>query len=100
MAVKPDLRFPCRDQVFQCLVVGREGNHPASSCLERRRFYPKNKAWAVSCWLETVFYLEINIMTLTELLSKSAARHNHLCPRQVLGARIGLAGAAALDLET
>ncbi len=33
------------------------------------------------------------------LLEQSAARHKHLCPRQVLGVRIGLAGAAALDLE-
>lgn len=31
-------------------------------------------------------------------LNKSASRHRHLCPRQVLGARIGLAGAAALSL--
>ena len=36
---------------------------------------------------------------LTELLALSAARHSHLCPRQVLGVRIGLAGAAALDLD-
>ncbi len=33
------------------------------------------------------------------LLDRSAARHSHLCPRQVLGVRIGLAGAAALGLE-
>ncbi|MEZ4664431.1 MAG: FmdE family protein [Caldilineaceae bacterium] len=32
------------------------------------------------------------------LLAQSAARHKHLCPRQVLGVRIGLAGAAALGL--
>lgn len=36
---------------------------------------------------------------LSQILSVSAARHSHLCPRQVLGARIGLAGAAALGLE-
>lgn len=33
-------------------------------------------------------------------LNKSVSRHRHLCPRQVLGARIGLAGAAALNLTT
>ncbi len=33
------------------------------------------------------------------LLAASAARHSHLCPRQVLGVRIGLAGAAALGLS-
>ncbi|MEZ4636454.1 MAG: FmdE family protein [Caldilineaceae bacterium] len=33
------------------------------------------------------------------LLEISTARHSHLCPRQVLGVRIGLAGAAALGLE-
>lgn len=35
---------------------------------------------------------------LAELLAQTAARHSHLCPRQVLGVRIGLAGAAALGL--
>lgn len=37
--------------------------------------------------------------TLIEtLLEACAARHDHLCPRQVLGVRIGLAGLAALGL--
>lgn len=36
--------------------------------------------------------------TLPTLLEQSSARHDHLCPRQVLGARIGLAGLAALGL--
>ena len=36
---------------------------------------------------------------LTNLLQRSAARHSHLCPRQVLGVRIGLAGAATLGIE-
>lgn len=35
---------------------------------------------------------------LQSLLAESAARHQHLCPRQVLGARIGLCGLRALDL--
>lgn len=35
---------------------------------------------------------------LQAILQESAARHKHLCPRQVLGARMGLAGAAAVDL--
>ncbi len=39
-------------------------------------------------------------LTLLEnILATSSARHSHLCPRQVLGARIGLAGGAALGLE-
>ncbi len=38
-------------------------------------------------------------LSLTEILRESSARHNHLCPRQVLGARIGLAGLAALGLQ-
>ena len=33
------------------------------------------------------------------LLEQASARHSHLCPRQVLGVRIALAGAAALGLE-
>ncbi len=32
------------------------------------------------------------------LLSELSARHAHLCPRQILGLRIGLAGAARLGL--
>jgi formylmethanofuran dehydrogenase subunit E len=36
---------------------------------------------------------------LQAILAESSARHSHLCPRQVLGARIGIAGAAALGLE-
>jgi formylmethanofuran dehydrogenase subunit E len=36
---------------------------------------------------------------LKNLLDASAARHTHLCPRQVLGVRIGLVGAAALGLD-
>jgi len=35
---------------------------------------------------------------LPELLARSAARHHHLCPRQVLGVRLGLCGLLALTL--
>jgi formylmethanofuran dehydrogenase subunit E len=36
---------------------------------------------------------------LETILEISAAQHRHLCPRQVLGARLGLAGAVALGLD-
>ncbi len=36
---------------------------------------------------------------LAKILEESSARHSHLCPRQVLGARVGLAGGAALGLD-
>ena len=36
---------------------------------------------------------------LARLLEATARRHRHLCPRQVLGVRVGLAGAAALGLD-
>jgi formylmethanofuran dehydrogenase subunit E len=36
---------------------------------------------------------------LAELLKQSSARHDHLCPRQVLGVRMGLAGLAAIGLS-
>jgi formylmethanofuran dehydrogenase subunit E len=36
--------------------------------------------------------------TLEELLLASAALHHHLCPRQVLGVRMGLAGTRCLGL--
>jgi formylmethanofuran dehydrogenase subunit E len=39
------------------------------------------------------------MMRLQELLAVSAARHSHLCPRQVLGVRMGLAGGEALGME-
>jgi len=39
------------------------------------------------------------MQALDELLSHSAARHSHLCPRQVLGVRMAQAGARALGLE-
>lgn len=41
----------------------------------------------------------VSVQLLQQVLEQSAARHSHLCPRQVLGARIGLAGAAALNLD-
>ena len=37
--------------------------------------------------------------TLEELLQKSAAYHNHLCPRQVLGVRMGLLAGQWLGLD-
>src|SRR5512146_147419 len=39
------------------------------------------------------------MLSLNEILKTAASRHSHLCPRQVLGARIGLAGAQAVGLE-
>jgi formylmethanofuran dehydrogenase subunit E len=39
------------------------------------------------------------MLTLNELLEQSAAMHQHLCPRQVLGVRMGLLAGAELDLN-
>ncbi len=36
---------------------------------------------------------------LSTLLHRSASEHSHLCPRQVLGVRMGLAGLKALEVE-
>jgi formylmethanofuran dehydrogenase subunit E len=36
---------------------------------------------------------------LSLLLKRSASEHSHLCPRQVLGVRMGLAGLAVLGLK-
>jgi len=36
---------------------------------------------------------------LEKLLAQSAANHQRLCPRQVLGVRMGLAGAGLLEME-
>jgi len=37
-------------------------------------------------------------MDLQPLLQKSSQHHSHLCPRQILGVRIGLAGMSTLNL--
>ena len=37
--------------------------------------------------------------SLDSLLTLTAARHSHLCPRQILGVRMALAGAAALGMD-
>ena len=39
-------------------------------------------------------------MNLQLLLEKSSSDHSHLCPRQILGARLGLAGLTALGFDT
>jgi formylmethanofuran dehydrogenase subunit E len=39
------------------------------------------------------------MLTLEELLRITTADHSHLCPRQVLGVRMGMAGTALLGLE-
>src|SRR5512133_3749062 len=39
------------------------------------------------------------MQTLESILCKSAARHKHLCPRQVLGARMALLAGEMLQLE-
>jgi formylmethanofuran dehydrogenase subunit E len=36
---------------------------------------------------------------ISEMLKESSMRHDHLCPRQVLGVRMGLAGLAAIGVE-
>jgi formylmethanofuran dehydrogenase subunit E len=38
-------------------------------------------------------------MNLAEILEKSMQDHDHLCPRQILGARIGMAGMKALGFS-
>ena len=38
-------------------------------------------------------------MEIHELLKLSSARHDHLCPRQVLGVRMGMAGLAAIGMD-
>jgi formylmethanofuran dehydrogenase subunit E len=48
-------------------------------------------------WVESP--LRVARPTLADLLAESAARHKHLCPRQVLGVRIGLLGVRWLGIE-
>ena len=63
----------------------------------------------ITCFCHAVFFLETafllpgllqeKYMNIELLLKKSSQHHSHLCPRQILGVRIGLAGMAALGLE-
>jgi formylmethanofuran dehydrogenase subunit E len=39
------------------------------------------------------------LLTLDQLLEKTSALHNHLCPRQVLGVRMGMLAAELLELD-
>jgi formylmethanofuran dehydrogenase subunit E len=39
-------------------------------------------------------------MNLQSLLDKSVCDHSHLCPRQILGVRLGLAGMKALSFDS
>ena len=43
--------------------------------------------------------MNVSAERLSEILERSSQPHNHLCPRQVLGARLGLAGGAALGMD-
>ena len=40
-----------------------------------------------------------SILTMDELLQRSADMHHHLCPRQVLGVRMGMLAGCWLDLD-
>jgi formylmethanofuran dehydrogenase subunit E len=44
-------------------------------------------------------YTSVNRKSLAHLLEQSAAMHRHLCPRQVLGVRMGMLAGTALDLD-
>ena len=46
-----------------------------------------------------IFSLETYMPDLQFLLELSASRHSHLCPRQVIGVRLGLAGANTLGID-
>lgn len=41
----------------------------------------------------------MNLKPLSDLLEQSAALHHHLCPRQVLGVRMGMLAGDILELE-
>jgi len=44
-------------------------------------------------------FIDVSVSSrLSSLLEKSASEHDHLCPRQVLGVRMGLVGLAAFGL--
>lgn len=48
---------------------------------------------------DTLTVEHLAIPELAPILALSSAPHKHLCPRQILGARMGLAGARALAMD-
>ena len=48
-------------------------------------------------WIEAP--IDCMSQLLADALAQSSAQHDHLCPRQVLGARMGLLGARLLGIE-
>ncbi len=60
---------------------------------------PAHFAQALSLAPITTAAVEKTMKALEQLLSQTAARHRHLCPRQVLGVRIGMLGAHLLELD-
>ncbi len=62
-------------------------------------------AGAVCVWRHAMLYVILTTLELrappmlTTLLERSAELHRHLCPRQVLGARMGMYAGARLGLE-
>lgn len=48
---------------------------------------------------ETACFIGSDMNDLQTLLDRCARQHNHLCPRQILGVRIGLAGMTALGFS-
>ena len=49
--------------------------------------------------VDTLGHKAIEMKCLRELLDVSAARHQHLCPRQVLGVRMGMLGGRWLGID-
>jgi formylmethanofuran dehydrogenase subunit E len=58
---------------------------------------PKNN-W-LTLFHETAFFYFGKNMDIQHLLEISSRDHSHLCPRQILGVRLGLRGLCALQLE-
>ncbi|MCB9722404.1 MAG: formylmethanofuran dehydrogenase subunit E family protein, partial [Candidatus Omnitrophica bacterium] len=53
----------------------------------------------LSLFPETASFVWRTIMDIQPLLEKSVREHSHLCPRQILGVRIGIAGMNALGFD-
>ncbi len=49
--------------------------------------------------VDTLGHKAVEMKCLRELLDVSAARHQHLCPRQVIGVRMGMLGGRWLAID-
>jgi len=86
------LPSPAKSRVFCGVWKGDAQNHQALSLFAGQRFF-------LLQLLSTVYDNWSSSMNIHPLLEKSSRDHSHLCPRQILGVRMGLCVMKALGFD-